>query len=218
MESHEEKLANMIRQSKEREAVEEMKRKARTIARENRVRRARERACVLGFTRACGAYIARAGTSAGEPRFGTGIFSETALLNCFPHAFTPTKIASKVPRAHVSCHAQAVRHARALSLARWHATCLPTRAEARARPHETNTHAATCLPTSQMDYKLTLIHFLLKRIGLIGFGSTALFRLEIVGLGLGVVFQSSNRYAVGYAVRVSYLPLGRTLPTRLRAA
>eukprot|EP00310_Coccolithus_braarudii_P025539 CAMPEP_0183351648 /NCGR_PEP_ID=MMETSP0164_2-20130417/26165_1 /TAXON_ID=221442 /ORGANISM="Coccolithus pelagicus ssp braarudi, Strain PLY182g" /LENGTH=532 /DNA_ID=CAMNT_0025523887 /DNA_START=17 /DNA_END=1615 /DNA_ORIENTATION=- len=38
MESHEEKLANMIRQSKEREAVEEMKRKARTIARDNRAK------------------------------------------------------------------------------------------------------------------------------------------------------------------------------------
>jgi hypothetical protein len=38
MESHEEKLANMIRQSKEREAVEEMKRKARTIAKQNQVK------------------------------------------------------------------------------------------------------------------------------------------------------------------------------------
>jgi len=38
MESHEEKLANMIRQSKEREAQEEMNRKAKSIARENRVK------------------------------------------------------------------------------------------------------------------------------------------------------------------------------------
>ena len=36
MESHEEKLANMIRQSKEREAQETMKLKARSLARESR--------------------------------------------------------------------------------------------------------------------------------------------------------------------------------------
>ena len=36
MESHEEKLANMIRQSKEREAAEEAKRRAKTIATERR--------------------------------------------------------------------------------------------------------------------------------------------------------------------------------------